>query len=132
MPGFFVETFQAVRCAEAGIVGPFVQHNLSRSCCGVLRGSHVQNPSAQGELVTVLNGWVCDVAVDVRPGSATFGQHVSVELSDAPRRPLWMPRGFAHDFVVLSESRRRRLLHVRPVTGPQTSWWCAGTIRRWP
>ena len=102
--GFFMETFQAMRYAEARIPGPFVQDNLSRSAFGVLRGLHLQNPGAQGKLVTVLKGRVRDVAVDVRRGSPTFRQHVAVELSDADRRQFWVPRGFAHGFLVLSET----------------------------
>jgi dTDP-4-dehydrorhamnose 3,5-epimerase len=102
--GFFLETFQAERYAEAGIPGPFVQDNLSRSSYGVLRGLHLQNPNAQGKLVTVLRGSVRDVAVDIRRGSPTFGRHVSVELSEDNRRQFWVPRGFAHGFVVLSDS----------------------------
>jgi dTDP-4-dehydrorhamnose 3,5-epimerase len=100
--GFFCETFQAARYATHGITGPFVQDNLSRSGYGVLRGLHLQNPGAQGKLVTVLKGRVRDVAVDVRRGSPTFGKHVAVELSDENRRQFWVPRGFAHGFVVLS------------------------------
>jgi dTDP-4-dehydrorhamnose 3,5-epimerase len=69
-----------------------------------LRGLHLQNPGAQGKLVTVLKGRVRDVAVDVRRGSPTFGQHVAVELSDADRRQFWVPRGFAHGFLVVSET----------------------------
>jgi dTDP-4-dehydrorhamnose 3,5-epimerase len=102
--GFLMETFQSRRYAEAGIVEPFVQDNLSRSAYGVLRGLHLQNPGAQGKLVTVLNGRVLDVAVDVRRGSPSFGKYVSVELSDENRRQFWVPRGFAHGFVVLSET----------------------------
>jgi dTDP-4-dehydrorhamnose 3,5-epimerase len=102
--GFFLEVFQAQRCAEFGIAGPFVQDNLSRSRHGVLRGLHLQNPKAQGKLVSVMRGCVRDVAVDVRRGSPTFGLHVNVELSDDNRRQLWVPRGFAHGFVVLSAS----------------------------
>jgi dTDP-4-dehydrorhamnose 3,5-epimerase len=102
--GFFVETFRADRYAAAGISGPFVQDNLSRSAQGVLRGLHLQNPRPQGKLVTVLRGRVLDVAVDVRVGSPTFGRHVAVELSEENRRQLWVPRGFAHGFAVLSES----------------------------
>jgi dTDP-4-dehydrorhamnose 3,5-epimerase len=102
--GFFVETFQAERYAAAGIRRPFVQDNLSRSARGVLRGLHLQNPRAQGKLVTVLQGRVLDVAVDVRAGSPTFGRHVAVELSGDNRRQFWVPRGFAHGFVVLSDS----------------------------
>ena len=102
--GFFLETFQAQRYVEAGIRRPFLQDNLSRSAFGVLRGLHLQNPKSQGKLVTVLRGKVLDVAVDVRVGSPTFGCHVSVELSDDNRRQFWVPRGFAHGFVVLSET----------------------------
>ena len=83
---------------------PFVQDNLSRSARGVLRGLHLQNPKAQGKLVSVLRGLVLDVAVDVRVGWPTFGRHVAVELSEENRRQLWVPRGFAHGFVVLSET----------------------------
>lgn len=102
--GFFLETYQLSRYVESGIVRPFVQDNLSRSSYGVLRGLHLQNPVTQGKLVTVLRGRVLDVAVDVRIGSPTFGRHVAVELSEENRRQLWVPRGFAHGFVVLSET----------------------------
>jgi dTDP-4-dehydrorhamnose 3,5-epimerase len=102
--GFFCETYQLDRYATHGIAGPFVQDNLSRSARGVLRGLHLQNPKPQGKLVTVLRGRVLDVAVDVRRGSPTFGQHVAVELNEETRRQLWVPRGFAHGFMVLSES----------------------------
>jgi dTDP-4-dehydrorhamnose 3,5-epimerase len=101
--GFFMELFQSHRYAPAGIVGPFVQDNLSRSGAGVLRGLHFQNPRPQGKLVTVLRGSVLDVAVDVRVGSPTYGRHVKIELNEENRRQLWIPRGFAHGFVVLSE-----------------------------
>lgn len=102
--GFFLECFQAKRYAEAGISRPFVQDNMSRSGYGVLRGLHLQNPSTQGKLVSALRGRVLDVAVDVRIGSPNFGRHVAVELSEENRRQLWVPRGFAHGFAVLSES----------------------------
>jgi dTDP-4-dehydrorhamnose 3,5-epimerase len=102
--GFFLETFKADRYAEKGISRPFVQDNLSRSAHGVLRGLHLQNPKTQGKLVSALRGRVLDVAVDVRVGSPTFGRHVAVELNEENRRQLWVPRGFAHGFVVLSES----------------------------
>jgi dTDP-4-dehydrorhamnose 3,5-epimerase len=69
-----------------------------------LRGLHIQNPKAQGKLVTVLRGCVLDVAVDVRKDSPTFGKHVAVELNDENRRQLWIPRGFAHGFLVLSQT----------------------------
>ncbi|MCA6119365.1 dTDP-4-dehydrorhamnose 3,5-epimerase [Bradyrhizobium sp. WSM 1738] len=102
--GFFLETYQLPRYAEYGISRPFVQDNMSRSSHGVLRGLHLQNPFTQGKLVTALRGRVLDVAVDVRVGSPRFGRHVAVELSEENRRQLWVPRGFAHGFVVLSET----------------------------
>jgi dTDP-4-dehydrorhamnose 3,5-epimerase len=102
--GFFLETYQSTRYAEHGISRPFVQDNLSRSAYGVLRGLHLQNPMTQGKLVSVMRGRVLDVAVDVRIGSPHFGRHVAVELSEDNRRQLWVPRGFAHGFVVLSET----------------------------
>ena len=102
--GFFVETFQAERYAALGVPGPFIQDNLSRSSYGVLRGLHLQNPNAQGKLVSVLRGAVLDVAVDVRRGSPTFGKSFSVELSEENGLQMFIPKGFAHGFVVLSES----------------------------
>jgi len=102
--GFFTELYHANRYAESGIATTFVQDNLSRSARNVLRGLHIQNPNPQGKLVTVLKGAVVDVAVDVRVGSPTFGQHVKVELNDENRRQFWLPRGFAHGFLVQSES----------------------------
>src|SRR3990172_3868166 len=102
--GFFTELYQSERYAAAGIGRPFVQDNLSRSRRGVLRGLHLQNPQPQGKLVSVLRGSVLDVAVDVREGSPTFGQHVKVKLSEDNHRQFWVPRGFAHGFIVLSES----------------------------
>ncbi|MCG2645520.1 MULTISPECIES: dTDP-4-dehydrorhamnose 3,5-epimerase [Bradyrhizobium] len=102
--GFFLETYQLGRYVEHGISRPFVQDNMSRSSYGVLRGLHLQNPSTQGKLVSVMRGKVLDVAVDVRVGSPNFGRHVAVELSEENRRQLWVPRGFAHGFAVLSET----------------------------
>ena len=102
--GFFMETYRVDRYTAAGISRSFVQDNLSRSSRGVLRGLHLQNPGPQGKLVTVLAGRVLDVAVDVRRGSPSFGQHVAVELTDENRRQLWIPRGFAHGFVVMSDT----------------------------
>jgi dTDP-4-dehydrorhamnose 3,5-epimerase len=102
--GFFYESFQATRYAEAGVRGPFVQDNLSRSIKGTLRGLHFQEPRAQGKLVQVLRGSVFDVAVDVRRGSPRFGKWVGLELSEAVPRQLWIPPGFAHGFCVLSDS----------------------------
>jgi len=102
--GFFIELYQAERYARSGIPSRFVQDNLSRSARGVLRGLHIQNPKPQGKLVTVLHGAVLDVAVDVRVGSPTFGRHVKIELNHENRRQLWVPRGFAHGFIVVSET----------------------------
>jgi dTDP-4-dehydrorhamnose 3,5-epimerase len=101
--GFFYETYQTDRYKSHGITGPFVQDNLSRSARGVLRGLHFQNPKSQGKLVSVQRGRVIDAVVDVRVGSPKFGQHVTVELSEENRRQVWVPRGFAHGFVVLSD-----------------------------
>lgn len=101
--GCFMELFQTDRYAAVGVVNTFVQDNLSRSKAGVLRGLHLQNPKPQGKLVTVLRGAVIDVAVDVRAGSPTYRKHVKIELSETNRRQLWIPRGFAHGFLVLSE-----------------------------
>ena len=106
--GFLLEHFQAERYAAYGVGGPFVQDNLSRSSRGVLRGLHIQNPRPQGKLVGVMRGRVLDVAVDIRVGSPTFGKHVAVELSDDNFRQLWIPRGFAHGFTVLSDTSTRR------------------------
>lgn len=102
--GFFMEAFQAQRYREAGIIDSFVQDNLSRSSKGTLRGLHFQEPHSQGKLITVLRGSVFDVAVDVRKGSPTYRQWVGVELSDENRQQLWIPKGFAHGFCVLSDS----------------------------
>lgn len=102
--GFFTELYQASRYASSGIPERFVQDNLSRSARGVLRGLHIQNPKPQGKLVTVLRGAAIDVAVDVRVTSPSFGRHVKIELNDENRRQFWIPRGFAHGFLVVSES----------------------------
>ncbi|MDD3675498.1 dTDP-4-dehydrorhamnose 3,5-epimerase [Thauera propionica] len=101
--GFFLETFQVDRYREAGITLPFVQDNHSRSQRGVLRGLHFQKTRPQGKLVSVSRGAVYDVAVDIDPASATYGQFVGVELSDDNHRQLWIPPGYAHGFCVLSE-----------------------------
>jgi dTDP-4-dehydrorhamnose 3,5-epimerase len=102
--GFFMEIYQADRYATGGIEPRFVQDNLSRSVKGTLRGLHFQNPKPQGKLMTILRGSALDVAVDVRIGSPTFGQHVIVELNDENRRQLWIPRGLAHGFLVQSDT----------------------------
>jgi|TARA_B110000259_G_scaffold112874_1_gene128758 dTDP-4-dehydrorhamnose 3,5-epimerase len=103
--GFFLETFQAERYAElAGITLPFVQDNHSRSSKSVLRGLHYQKKKPQGKLVRVVRGEVYDVAVDIRQGSSTFGQWEGVILSEENKKQFWVPAGFAHGFVVLSET----------------------------
>ncbi|TVR01751.1 MAG: dTDP-4-dehydrorhamnose 3,5-epimerase [Desulfovibrionales bacterium] len=101
--GFFLETFQAERYAEAGIPDPLVQDNHSRSSRGVLRGLHYQIERPQGKLVMVTKGTVFDVAVDIRKGSPTFGQWFGAELNDENHHQLYVPPGFAHGFCVLSE-----------------------------
>ena len=103
--GFFLETFQAERYLElAKIRLPFVQDNHSRSSRGVLRGLHFQKTKPQGKLVRVVRGKVYDVAVDMRKDSLTFGQWESVILSEDNKTQLWVPPGFAHGFVVLSDT----------------------------
>jgi dTDP-4-dehydrorhamnose 3,5-epimerase len=101
--GAFTEAFQLRRYAAAGIPGPFVQDNFSRSKKGTLRGLHFQEPEAQGKLVQVLRGAVFDVAVDIRVNSPHFGKWFGVELSDTDWKQLWIPPGFAHGFCVLSD-----------------------------
>ncbi len=102
--GFFLETFQAERYAQlANIELPFVQDNHSRSGKGVLRGLHFQIRHPQGKLVRVVKGEVYDVAVDLRRDSSTFGQWYGVLLSEDNKRQLWVPPGFAHGFLVLSD-----------------------------
>lgn len=103
--GYFVETFrQDVFDQAVGYKVSFIQDNESSSSRGVLRGLHFQlPPHAQSKLVRVIKGAVLDVAVDIRQGSPTFGQHVAIELSEDNKHQLFVPRGFAHGFVVLSE-----------------------------
>ncbi len=101
--GFFYESFHAEKFAQAGLDLKFVQTNVSRSAQGVLRGLHYQWPHSQGKLVSVLEGEVYDVAVDIRRGSPTFGQWAAAVLSADNKRHFWVPEGFAHGFAVLSE-----------------------------
>lgn len=101
--GFFYESYNQAKYAEAGITSTFVQSNVSRSSKGVLRGLHYQWPNPQGKLVSVLEGEVYDVAVDIRRGSPTFGQWAGVMLSADNHRHFWIPEGFAHGFCVLSD-----------------------------
>ena len=104
--GYFVETFRSdLFEQETGIKTTFIQDNESRSSHGVLRGLHYQLPPyAQSKLVRVIDGKVLDVTVDIRKNSPTFGQHTSAELSAENKHQLFIPRGFAHGFVVLSET----------------------------
>jgi dTDP-4-dehydrorhamnose 3,5-epimerase len=102
--GFFLETWQEQRYREAGIAGPFVQDNVSFSRRGILRGLHFQNPSAQGKLMSVLEGEVFDVAVDLRRSSPTFGRWHGVRLSGENHAQFYVPPGFAHGFQVVSEA----------------------------
>ena len=102
--GFFLEMWRAERLGEMGIDGPLVQVNHSRSSRGVLRGLHYQIRQPQGKLVSVINGAIFDVAVDVRRNSDTYGRWVGRELSDRNSAMLWIPKGFAHGFLTLSDS----------------------------
>ena len=103
--GYFMETYRQDEMeAFLGHRVHFAQDNESKSCYGVLRGLHYQAaPSAQTKLVRVIKGKILDIAVDIRQGSPTFGESVSIELSEENKRQLFIPRGFAHGFVVLSE-----------------------------
>lgn len=103
--GFFYESFNQRKFSElTGLQVEFVQDNHSKSAKGVLRGLHYQIHHPQGKLVRAVQGTVLDVAVDIRQSSPTFGQHVAVELSSENKRMFWVPPGFAHGFVVLTET----------------------------
>jgi dTDP-4-dehydrorhamnose 3,5-epimerase len=101
--GFFLETYHAQRYAAAGLDVTFVQDNHSRSRRNTLRGLHFQVSQPQGKLVRVIEGTIWDVAVDIRPDSPTFGQHVGVELSAENFRQIYVPPGFAHGFCVTTD-----------------------------
>jgi dTDP-4-dehydrorhamnose 3,5-epimerase len=102
--GWFFESWQRARYAEAGIDTEFVQDNQSFSVRGTLRGLHIQNPYGQGKLVSVIAGDIFDVAVDVRRGSPHFGRWTGARLSGENHHQLWVPEGFLHGFLVLSET----------------------------
>jgi dTDP-4-dehydrorhamnose 3,5-epimerase len=102
--GFFLETWNRRRYAEAGLNVEFVQDNLSYSQRGTLRGLHYQKPHTQGKLVTVLHGEVYDVVVDLRRDSPTFGRWIGIHLAAESRRQIYVPPGFAHGFCVTSEA----------------------------
>jgi dTDP-4-dehydrorhamnose 3,5-epimerase len=101
--GFFLETYHLEKYRGGGIPGPFVQDNHSRSVKRTLRGLHAQRRRPQGKLVRAVEGEMFDVAVDIRPGSATFGRWVAVRLSGDNFHQLYVPPGFAHGFCVLSD-----------------------------
>lgn len=101
--GFFLETYHAEKYAALGIRHTFVQDNHSSSIAGTIRGLHVQVGRLQAKLIRVLRGTVCDVAVDVRRGSPTFGRWIAITLTAAEFRQCFIPRGFAHGFAVLSD-----------------------------
>jgi len=102
--GFFMETFHKEKYEKAGITVEFVQDNFSFSQKNTLRGLHYQHPHGQAKLVHVVQGAVFDVAVDIRLGSPTFGKWIGAELSAANRKQIFIPPGFAHGFVVLSDT----------------------------
>jgi dTDP-4-dehydrorhamnose 3,5-epimerase len=133
--GFFMETYHQPRFAAAGINLPFVQDNHSLSKKGVLRGLHYQIRHAQGKLVRVVQGEIFDVAVDVRRSSPTFGRWVGTNLSDANRRQLYIPPGFAHGFCVLSDSAEvlYKTTDVYSPADERTLLWNDPTVGiRWP
>ena len=102
--GFFMETYQKEEFAKEGITGDFVQQNHSKSVKGVLRGLHYQKePYAQAKLVRCIKGEIFDVAVDIRKNSPSFGKYISATLSTENKNILYIPRGFAHGFEVLSD-----------------------------
>ncbi len=102
--GYFMETYQYEDFAAGGIPVQFVQDNQSKSKKGVLRGLHFQTRNPQGKLVRVIRGEVYDVAVDIRKGSKTYGQHFGVVLSEENKKQFYIPEGFAHGFLVLSDT----------------------------
>ncbi len=102
--GYFMEVYKDSDFEAVGIHGPFVQDNESCSSKGVMRGLHFQKEHTQGKLVRVTEGRVFDVAVDVRPGSTTYGQWCGVELDGQSKKMFWIPQGFAHGFLVLSDT----------------------------
>ena len=133
--GFFYEGWNQARFAEHGIDARFVQSNVSQSVRGVLRGLHYQWPNPQGKLVSVLEGEVYDVAVDVRRGSPHFGRWTAAMLTAANKRHFWIPEGFAHGFVVVSERATFAYLCTRPYDASADSslrWNDAALAIDWP
>ena len=134
--GFFYESFNGKAFDEAvGRHVEFVQDNHSRSAKGVLRGLHYQIQQPQGKLVRVVRGAVFDVAVDIRKSSPTFGKWVGVELSEDNHRQLWVPEGFAHGFLVLSETAEflyKTTDYYAPAHERCIKWDDAGLAIAWP
>lgn len=134
--GFFLEAFHTSRYADlAGISLPFVQDNHSRSSKGVLRGLHFQKTKPQGKLVRVVRGEVYDVAVDIRKDSSTFGQWEGIILSEENKKQFWVPPGFAHGFVVLSnvaDFEYKCTDYYDPSDEGSISWCDCDLDIRWP
>jgi dTDP-4-dehydrorhamnose 3,5-epimerase len=133
--GYFLESFQAQRYAQAGITGPMVQDNLSGSRKGVLRGLHYQVQKPQGKLVSVLTGKVFDVAVDLRRSSPTLGRWVGTYLSAEDHKQLWVPPGFAHGFYVVSpwaEVAYKVTAYYSPECERTLKWDDPGLNIAWP
>lgn len=133
--GLFVETYNAGRYRAAGIEQTFVQDNLSRSMRGVLRGLHYQVEKPQAKLITCLRGRIWDVAVDIRPGSPTYGQWFGLELDGLSRKQLLVPIGFAHGFCVLeddSEVFYKCSDEYFPAGEGSVAWNCPEIGIEWP
>ena len=134
--GWFTELYNEANLHADGFDVRFVQDNLSYSSPGVLRGLHFQREPEQGKLVTCLSGRIYDVAVDIRPASPTFRQHVAVELTADENAALWVPPGFAHGFVVLGSEPAMVAYKVdqhRSVTGERGVIWNDPTLAiPWP
>jgi dTDP-4-dehydrorhamnose 3,5-epimerase len=133
--GHFFESWNDAKYAEAGMRFPVVQVNVSRSAHGVLRGLHYQWPNPQGKLVSVLEGEVYDVAVDIRRGSSHFGKWTAAVLSANNKRQLWIPEGFAHGFVVTSETALFHYLCTAPydrAADASLRWDDAALAIDWP
>lgn len=134
--GWFTEIHNGAALRDAGFMVTFLQDNLSWSLPGVIRGLHMQHGPAQGKLVTCLSGRIFDVAVDVRPNSPTYGQHIAVELSGENGDSLWIPPGFAHGFAVPGSQPALVLYKVdqpRSVEGERGLIWNDPTLAiPWP
>jgi dTDP-4-dehydrorhamnose 3,5-epimerase len=133
--GLFYESWSESRYAGAGVPGPFVQDNVSRSTHGTLRGLHMQHPRGQGKLVCVLVGEIFDVAVDVRVGSPGFGKWTGATLSEFNRHQLYIPPGFAHGFCVVSDTALiayKCTEYYHPETELTVAWNDPDIGVRWP